>query len=49
MFREKAKAQDETIKQADFNYQLLDGKIETQQKHIDDISNTIKILLSQRD
>ena len=42
MFREKAKAQDETIKQADFNYQLLDGKIETQQKHIDDISNTTK-------
>ena len=25
-----------------FNYQLLDGKIETQQKHIDDISNTNK-------
>ena len=42
MFREKAKAQDETIKQADFNYQMLDGKIETQQKHIDDISNTNK-------
>jgi DNA repair exonuclease SbcCD ATPase subunit len=42
MFREKAKTQDETIKQADFNYQLLDGKIETQQKHIDDISNTTK-------
>ena len=42
MFREKAKAQDETIKQADFNYQMLDGKIETQQKHIDDISNTTK-------
>ena len=42
MFREKAKAQDETIKQADFDYQLLDGKIETQQKHIDDISNTNK-------
>ena len=42
MFREKAKAQDETIKQADFDFQLLDGKIETQQKHIDDISNTNK-------
>jgi len=42
MFREKAKAQDETIKQADFNYQMIDGKIETQQKHIDDISNTNK-------
>ena len=42
MFREKAKAQDETIKQADFDFQLLDGKIATQQKHIDDISNTNK-------
>ena len=42
MFREKAKAQDETIKQADFHFQLLDGKIDTQQKHIDDISNTNK-------
>ena len=34
MFREKQKLQDETIKQADFNYQLLDGKIDTQQKHL---------------
>jgi DNA repair exonuclease SbcCD ATPase subunit len=42
MFREKQKLQDETIKQADFDFQLLDGKIETQQKHIDDISNTNK-------
>jgi DNA repair exonuclease SbcCD ATPase subunit len=42
MFREKQKAQDETIKQADFDFQLLDGKIDTQQKHIDDISNTNK-------
>ena len=42
MFREKQKAQDETIKQADFDFQLLDGKIATQQKHIDDISNTNK-------
>ena len=42
MFREKAKAQDETIKQADFDFQLLDGRIDTQQKHIDDISNTNK-------
>jgi len=42
MFREKAKIQDETIKQADFDYQLLDGKIDTQQKHIDEISNTNK-------
>ena len=49
MFREKAKAQDETIKQADFDYQLLDGKIETQQKHIDDISNTNKDTVSLKE
>tara|TARA_X000001036_G_scaffold392457_1_gene391336 strand:- start:2177 stop:3892 length:1716 start_codon:yes stop_codon:yes gene_type:complete len=38
MFREKQKAQDEIIKQADFDYQLLDSKIDTQKKHIDEIS-----------
>ena len=42
MFREKAKTQDETIKQADFDYQLLDGKIDTQQKHIDEINSKNK-------
>ena len=42
MFREKAKIQDETIKQADFDYQLLDGKIDTQQKHIDEINSKNK-------
>jgi DNA repair exonuclease SbcCD ATPase subunit len=42
MFREKQKLQDETIRQVDFDYQLLDGKIDTQQKHIDEISNKNK-------
>ena len=42
MFREKQKLQDETIKQADFEYQLLDGKIDTQQKHIDEINSKNK-------
>jgi len=42
MFREKQKIQDETIKQADFQYQLIDDRIDTQKKHIDDISNTNK-------
>ena len=40
MFREKQKAQDEVIKQADFDYQMLDSKIDTQKKHIDDISQS---------
>ena len=38
MFREKQKIQDETIKQADFQYQLIDDRIDTQKKHIEDIS-----------
>ena len=42
MFREKQKTQDETIKQADFHYQLIDDRIDTQKKHIDDISNKNK-------
>jgi len=42
MFRDKQKQQDETIKQADFDYQLLDGKIDTQQKHIDEINSKNK-------
>jgi len=42
MFREKQKIQDETIKQADFQYQLIDDRIDTQKKHIDDISNKNK-------
>ena len=42
MFRDKQKLQDETIRQVDFDNQLLDGKIDTQQKHIDEISNKNK-------
>ena len=36
MFREKQKLQDEVIKQSDFNCQLIDGKIDSQKKHIED-------------
>ena len=42
MFRDKQKTQDEIITQADFDYQLLDGKIDTQQKHIDEINSKNK-------
>ena len=38
MFREKQKNQDEIIKQSDFNCQLIDSKIESQKKHIEDMS-----------
>ena len=48
MFREKQKIQDETIKQADFQYQLVDDRIDTQKKHIDDISNRSKDLAESK-
>ena len=38
MFREKVKAQDDLIKQTDFNSQLIEGKIDSQKKHIEEIS-----------
>ena len=38
LFREKQKNQDEVIKQSDFNCQLIDSKIESQKKHIEDMS-----------
>ena len=48
MFREKQKNQDEVIKQADFNYQLIDDRIDTQKKHIDDINNRSKDLADSK-
>ena len=38
MFRTKVQAQDELIKQSDFNSQLIEGKIDSQKKHIEDLS-----------
>ena len=38
MFKDKVKNQDELIKQSDFNCQLIDSKIESQKKHIEDLS-----------
>jgi DNA repair exonuclease SbcCD ATPase subunit len=48
MFREKAKAQDEIIKQDDFEYSILDTKIEDKKKYIDDISNRSKDLADSK-
>ena len=48
MFREKEKNQDELIKQTDFNYQLVDNKIEDKKKYIDDISNRSKDLAASK-
>ena len=39
LFREKQKNQSELIKQTDFDYQLVDNKIDDKKKYIDDISN----------
>jgi len=38
MFRTKVQAQDELIKQSDFDSQLIEGKIDSQKKHIEEIS-----------
>jgi DNA repair exonuclease SbcCD ATPase subunit len=38
LLKDKVKNQDELIKQADFNCQLIDSKIESQKKHIEDLS-----------
>ena len=46
MFREKQKLQDEIIKQDDFEYSILDTKIEGKKKYIDDISNRSKELIA---
>ena len=48
MFREKAKSQDEIIKQDDFQYQILDSKIEDKKAYIDDISNRGKDLADSK-
>jgi len=48
MFREKQKLQDEVIKQSDFNCQLIDGKIESQKKHIEDMSGNNQQLIDKK-
>ena len=48
MFREKQKLQDEAIKQSDFNCQLIDGKIESQKKHIEDMSGNNQQLIQKK-
>ena len=48
MFREKAKSQDEIIKQDDFQYSILDTKIEDKKAYIDDISNRSKDLAQSK-
>ena len=48
LFREKQKNQDEIIKQSDFNCQLIDSKIESQKKHIEDMSNNKQQTIEKR-
>jgi len=38
ILKDKVKNQDELIKQSDFNYQLIESKVESQKKHIEDLS-----------
>ena len=48
LFREKQKNQDEIIKQSDFNCQLIDSKIESQKKHIEDMSGNKQQIIEKR-
>ena len=48
LLREKQKNQDELIKQTDFNFQLIDNKIDDKRKYIDDISNRSKDLADSK-
>jgi len=48
LFREKQKSQDEIIKQTDFNYQMVDSKIDDKKKYIDDIGNRSKDLVDSK-
>ena len=48
MFREKVKSQDELIKQSDFNSQLIEGKIDSQKKHIEDLSGNNKQTIDKK-
>ena len=38
ILKDKVKNQDELIKQSDFNYQLIESKVDSQKKHIEDLS-----------
>ena len=48
MFREKQKNQDEIIKQSDFNCQLIDSKIDSQKKHIEELSGNNKQIIEKK-
>ena len=48
LFREKQKNQDETIKQSDFNCQLIDSKIDSQKKHIEELSGNNKQIIEKK-
>ena len=48
MFRSKVQAQDELIKQSDFDSQLIEGKIDSQKKHIEDLSGNNKQTIDKK-
>ena len=48
MFREKQKLQDELIKQDDFEYSILDTKIDDKKKYIEDISSRSKDVIDSK-
>jgi len=48
LLKDKVKNQDELTKQADFNCQLIDGKIDSQKKHIEDMSGNNQQLIEKK-
>jgi DNA repair exonuclease SbcCD ATPase subunit len=45
ILKDKVKNQDELIKQSDFNYQLIESKVDSQKKHIEDMSgNNLQLI-----
>jgi len=48
LLKDKVKNQDELIKQSDFNYQLIESKVDSQKKHIEDMSGNNQQLIDKK-
>jgi DNA repair exonuclease SbcCD ATPase subunit len=48
ILKDKVKNQDELIKQSDFNYQLIESKVDSQKKHIEDMSGNNQQLIDKK-
>jgi len=48
LLKDKVKNQDELIKQSDFNFQLIESKVDSQKKHIEDMSGNNQQLIDKK-